>query len=125
MAGESYSESTAMRNKKGETQKRGAGVYNISKNPDSVIRINRQCGAIEVGDHPAVFPVGLPAYIVDVWAGSVYEPFLGSGTTLIACEQLGRKCYGLEIDPSYCDVIVQRWENLTGGKAVLEEAVHA
>jgi DNA modification methylase len=51
---------------------------------------------------------------------TVYDPFLGSGTTLIAAEQLGRKCYGLEISPAYCDVIVKRWENLTGGKAELE-----
>jgi len=49
----------------------------------------------------------------------VYDPFLGSGTTLIAAEQLGRKCYGMEISPQYCDVIVKRWENLTGQKAVL------
>lgn len=48
----------------------------------------------------------------------VYDPFLGSGTTLIACEQLGRMCYGMEIDPHYCDVIVKRWENFTGKKAV-------
>ena len=48
----------------------------------------------------------------------VYDPFLGSGTTLIAATNLGRKCYGLEIDPGYCDVIVERWESLTGKKAV-------
>lgn len=47
----------------------------------------------------------------------VYDPFLGSGTTLIAAEQLGRKCYGMEISPAYCDVIVKRWETLTGRKA--------
>jgi DNA modification methylase len=47
----------------------------------------------------------------------VYDPFLGSGTTIIAAEQLGRRCYGLEIEPRYCDVIVQRWEKLTGRKA--------
>ena len=40
----------------------------------------------------------------------VSDPFLGSGTTLIAAEQLGRRCYGLEISPAYCDVIVQRWQ---------------
>lgn len=49
---------------------------------------------------------------------SVYDPFLGSGTTLIAAEQLERRCYGLEIEPRYCDVIVERWQNLTGKKAV-------
>jgi DNA modification methylase len=45
----------------------------------------------------------------------VLDPFLGSGTTLIAAEQLDRTCYGLEIDPGYCDVIAGRWEKLTGG----------
>lgn len=49
----------------------------------------------------------------------VAEPFLGSGTTLIAAEQTQRKCYGMEIDPHYCDVIVKRWETLTGKKAEL------
>jgi DNA modification methylase len=50
----------------------------------------------------------------------VYDPFLGSGTTLIAAEQLNRKCYGMEISPQYCDVIVKRWETLTGKTATLE-----
>jgi DNA modification methylase len=52
----------------------------------------------------------------------VYDPFLGSGTTLIACEQLGRRCFGLEISPTYCDVILARWEKLTGKKAELVKA---
>jgi len=47
----------------------------------------------------------------------VAEPFLGSGTTLIAAEQTGRICYGMEISPAYCDVIVKRWETLTGKQA--------
>lgn len=49
----------------------------------------------------------------------VYDPFGGSGTTLIAAEQLGRVCYMMEIDPAYCDLIVERWEKLTQKKAVL------
>jgi DNA modification methylase len=48
---------------------------------------------------------------------AVYDPFLGSGTTLIAAEMMGRVCHGLEIDPGYCDVAVTRWENFTGRKA--------
>ncbi|MGG7567888.1 site-specific DNA-methyltransferase [Rhodovulum sp. DZ06] len=54
---------------------------------------------------------------------AVYEPFCGSGTTLIACETEGRACLGMEIDPAYCDVIVKRWEELTGETARREEAV--
>ena len=47
----------------------------------------------------------------------VYDPFLGSGTTIIAAEMTGRICHALEISPAYCDVAVTRWENLTGQKA--------
>ena len=42
---------------------------------------------------------------------SVYDPFIGSGTTLIACEQLGRTCYGIELSPAYCDIVVERWKS--------------
>ena len=52
----------------------------------------------------------------------VCEPFGGSGSQFIAAEQLGRKCYGMEISPQYCDVIVKRWETLTGRKATREGA---
>jgi site-specific DNA-methyltransferase (adenine-specific) len=72
-------------------------------------------------EHPTMKPVALFAYLVGNSSGKgqlVYDPFLGSGTTLIAAEQLGRKCYGMEISPAYCDVIVKRWETLTGRKAV-------
>jgi site-specific DNA-methyltransferase (adenine-specific) len=48
---------------------------------------------------------------------NVIDTFLGSGTTLIACEKLNRKCYGMELDPIYCDVIIKRWEDYTGQKA--------
>ena len=50
----------------------------------------------------------------------VLDCFLGSGSTLIACEKLNRLCYGIELDPKYCDVIIKRWENFTGKKAELE-----
>tara|TARA_R110000744_G_scaffold31923_3_gene74900 strand:+ start:349 stop:1521 length:1173 start_codon:yes stop_codon:yes gene_type:complete len=52
--------------------------------------------------------------------GIILDVFLGSGSTLIACEKTGRKCYGMEIDPHYCDVIVKRWEQFTGGTAILD-----
>ncbi len=75
--------------------------------------------------HPTVKPVECMARPIRNHGGKdddVYDPFLGSGTTIIAAEQLGRRCYGLEISPAYCDVIVERWEKLTGGKAQLENA---
>jgi len=73
--------------------------------------------------HPTTKPVGLLADILQATTRkSVFDPFLGSGTTLIAAEQLDRRCFGMEIEPSYCDVIVKRWENLTGEKAVLADA---
>ena len=50
----------------------------------------------------------------------MYDPFLGSGTTLAAAEQTGRVCYGLELDPKYVDVVVERWQALTGKRAVLD-----
>ena len=51
----------------------------------------------------------------------VYDPFLGSGTTLIACERLRRKCRAIEISPAYCAVAIQRWVDMTGGEPVLVE----
>jgi DNA modification methylase len=77
------------------------------------------------GDHPATFPIDFPVSYLEAMTSVqdyVFEPFAGSGTTLIAAEKLGRKCLALELDPIYCDVIVKRWEALTGEKAVLENA---
>lgn len=73
--------------------------------------------------HPTVKPVSLVADAVkDVShrGGIVLDPFLGSGTTLIAAESTGRRCYGVEFDPLYCDLIVRRWMDHSGGTAVLE-----
>lgn len=51
---------------------------------------------------------------------AVYEPFMGSGTTLIAAETTGRVCFGIELNPAYVDVAVQRWQKFTGKEAVLD-----
>lgn len=75
-------------------------------------------------EHPTMKPIALWAQAVEDGSHggeSIYDPFLGSGTTLIAAEQLGRACYGMEISPAYCDVIVKRWETLTGQTATREE----
>jgi site-specific DNA-methyltransferase (adenine-specific) len=72
--------------------------------------------------HPTEKPVEVPATAISHSSkrGDLcLDLFGGSGSTLIACEQLGRKCFMMELDPHYVDVIIQRWENLTGQKAVL------
>ena len=82
---------------------------------DSTIRVERSPSDGTL--HPATFPIEFAASFIRSWTGLIYEPFMGSGTTLIAAEQLSRKCYGMEISPAYCDVIIERYENLTGEKA--------
>jgi DNA modification methylase len=71
--------------------------------------------------HPTQKPISLAAKAIKNHAAKlILDCFLGSGSTLIAAEQLDRKCYGMEISRQYCDVIVERWEKLTGKKARLE-----
>lgn len=74
----------------------------------------------DVTPHGTQKPVECMARPIRNHEGDVYDPFLGSGTTLIAAEQLDRRCYGIEIDPIYVDVIVRRWEAFTGQQATLE-----
>lgn len=72
--------------------------------------------------HGATFPIGLPAYFIGNFTNpreTVLDLFGGTGSTLIACEDTGRKCRMMELAPEYCDVIVERWEKLTGKKAEL------
>lgn len=91
-------------------------------NEPTVWDIPRQQGAAgEKRDHPTQKPVECMARAIRNHDGTVYDPFLGSGTTLIAAEQLGRKCYGMEISCQYSDVICLRWAKLTGRDPVLEE----
>ena len=71
--------------------------------------------------HPAVYPVEIPYRSMQAYSGSndiIFEPFGGSGTTLIAAEKSLRKSCLMELSPEYCDIIVTRWENLTGEKAI-------
>ena len=70
-------------------------------------------------DHPTQKPVEAMSRAIGHHTGDVYEPFSGSGTTLVAAERLGRRCYAMEIDPKYVQVAIERWQNFTGAKAVL------
>ena len=102
--------------------KYGRNRTNVWRYP-GVNSLSRQC---EEGNllalHPTVKPVALVAdALLDCSARgeTVLDTFLGSGTTLIAAERVGRVCYGMELDPAYVDVAVRRWQNYTGSSAVL------
>ena len=88
--------------------------------PDAIVHTETS----EKFGHPCTKPINFWTWLmarVSEPGELIYDPFSGSGTTHSAAEQSGRICYGMELDPAYCDVIVQRWENLTGRKAVLED----
>lgn len=93
---------------------------NFHGNINNIIRLT--VGVNEYADiHRAVYPVALPSELMRIAseAETVLDIFGGTGTTMIACEQLNRKCFMSELDPAYCDVIIDRWETFTGEKAVL------
>lgn len=92
----------------------------IAGQKETVLRFDKPTSNAE---HPTMKPVKLMGYLVEnsTKAGEVVlDMFGGSGSTLIACEQLSRACRTMEIDPKYCDVIIERWERLTGKTAEVE-----
>jgi len=73
--------------------------------------------------HKATFRVELPEMFIEWFVEtSLYDPFLGTGTTLIAAEKHNKNCYGIELDEKYCDVIINRWQNFTGKEVVHSES---
>lgn len=85
--------------------------------PSTALRIGKN--RVSLG-HPAAFSVDLAEFFVKGYSApgdTVWDPFMGSGSTLMACERTGRAAIGTEISPAYCDIIVQRWEAETGGTA--------
>lgn len=97
------------------------GQEYMSRYHTNIWEIPAVTNQIERFGHPAVCPVEIPFRSMQAYTnsgGSVFEPFGGSGTTLIAAEKSGRRAYVMEISPAYCDGIVKRWETLTDGKAV-------
>jgi len=88
--------------------------YQPYKVPDSVVRA---LPALSVGfTHPAMFSIAFAAQVIAAFSDAgqrVLDPFLGSGTTLLACEQLGRRGFGIEVEPTYCDIALERWARLT------------
>lgn len=106
---------------------KGKRIWNNGLKPTEIYRkayfSSRQEGHEEAGNvHPTMKPLKLISDKLKISSNEnsiVLDIFGGSGSTLIACEQLNRKCYMCEIDPRYVDVIIERWEKLTGKKAVL------
>jgi DNA modification methylase len=71
--------------------------------------------------HPTQKPLALVEWFFKKWGKEndlITDVYLGSGSTLIIAEKLNRKCYGMELDEKYCDVIIERWEQFTGQKAI-------
>lgn len=99
--------------------------WSKAKHKREMCRILRQTGYFQAKSedkrvHPTQKPVQLAEWFFERWAKGrtkIVDLFLGSGSTLIAAEKTNRKCYGMELDPKYCDVIVKRWEDFTGKKA--------
>lgn len=88
--------------------------------PSNVLKLGKNAEAL---GHSAAFPVDLPLFFIKAYSDSgdiVFDPFMGSGTTLIACEQAGRQARGTEISPAYCDLVVTRWQTFTGKQATLD-----
>lgn len=84
----------------------------------TVLDFNKPLRSLE---HPTIKPVDLFKYLIENSSkvgDKVLDLFGGSGTTLIACEELNRECYMMEFEPKYVEVIIKRWENLTGEKAI-------
>lgn len=107
-------------------RKTGHGHFvNARKIADSVIRVQREQRPDVAGRHPAVFPVQLPSEVLEAFSDpedGAYDPFAGSGTTIIAGEQTGRVVRCMEIEPRYVDVALARWEQATGRRAELLDA---
>lgn len=105
-----------------ENQSRAIGTADFRGTMSNVYQSHIQSGNEYSKIHSATFPIAFASHYISNLTNkkdSVLDLFGGTGTTLIASEQLGRTCYMMELDPKYCDVIIRRWENLTGEKAVL------
>ena len=103
----------------------GELAWTTESKPLRCVTVNR--AALQGSVHPTQKPLQVIEFSLDyITAGTVVlDLFGGSGSTLIACEKTGRHARLMELDPRYCDVIIKRWEDFTGKKAILEEAPEA
>lgn len=99
---------------------RAIGEKDFRGTISNLISINSRQDKEYSAVHGATFSVEFVSFFIDNFTEkSCADPFSGTGTTFIACEKSKRDCYGMELDPSYCDIILKRWEDFTGCEAVL------
>jgi DNA modification methylase len=103
-------------------------IFSTNKKPFALKEVTSNFWQIsntfsQAENHKACFPVALPEKAISinpVITNVTFDPFGGSGSTLIACEKTKRQCFMMELDPKYVDVIVKRWQDFTGSTAILE-----
>jgi DNA modification methylase len=94
------------------------GTHTFTKSKDKSILVYPKPSISKL--HPTMKPVGLLRRLIlnsSKVGDTVFDGFVGSGSTLLACEQTNRRCLAIELDPEYCQVVINRWEKLTGQKA--------
>lgn len=113
-SGHRQSSTTSFRRKDGSMGVKNSAGKQIPdrKVSDSVIGIRRSLSRDSNG-HPAIFPVELPSKVIQWWGGVVLDPFMGSGTTLVAAKNLGRRAIGIEIEERYCEIAARRLSQQT------------
>ena len=104
--------------------RKGATAHWVGDRKQSTVwdipTVHRTAGTSDdaISSHSTQKPIECMARPLRNHAGDVYDPFVGSGTTIIAAEQLGRRCFAMEIDPVYVQMAIERWQNFTGRQAV-------
>lgn len=96
----------------GEVKQRSHGQAPVQSHAihDSVFRVNRQGAQHGADGHPAPYPIGFPSLAIESWPGSVFDPFGGSGTTLIAAARLGQRSFLCELEPKFAEIVLRRAE---------------
>jgi DNA modification methylase len=120
-----YRKGKKTRQADGSTKKTSVGKQEELKEMGSVLFMNPELGSIR-SEHPATFPVEFPSEYIKAMTDKhdvIAEPFSGSGTTMVASHQLKRKCYGMELEPKYCDVIVRRMIKLDSDLVIKRNGV--
>ena len=116
----------ANRQKDGSIKNKKAPIIRDKRQLGTINTINPQLARDENVKHPAMFPIELPSEYIKAMTNEneiISEPFLGSGTTMVASHQIKRKCYGMELDPKYCQVIIDRMKKLDPSLVIKKNGV--